>query len=108
MMRRNAGIATARASRLQIAQRRRQFTLHGAAQAAGRQQNHVIGYVLDEVMVEADFAEFVDDDGCIARTPGRPISASAKWSFRAEKAGQEDDRGKVRIALSHRRPPARR
>ena len=77
---------------------------HGAAQAAAVEQHHILARTLDEQMVEANLAEFVDDDrrrrhaglfqhvvehGCLAA---------------AEKAGQQgyrDQRGRfIRVHMT--------
>ena len=47
-------------------QRVDQVAADGAAQAAGREQDGVFAGCLDQFMIEADLAEFVDDDGGFA------------------------------------------
>ena len=50
-----------RSARVQVEQRRHQVALDGAAQAAGRQQQHLAA-TLDQGMVQTDRAELVHDD----------------------------------------------
>ena len=85
----------------QASQRALQISTNGAAQAAAVHQQDAFLGMLDQVMVEADFAELVDQDGRVAqgRRPEQPGQQGRLAA--AEKAGDDVDRDQ-RVVGGHR------
>ena len=89
---------------MEIAQRLGQFAAHGAAHAARLQQHHRVVDALDEMVVEADLAEFVDQHGGVGERGIGEQALEQRRLARAEKAGEEMD-WREGGQVSHPRPP---
>ena len=84
--------AEAAAPVVEIAQQRLQrvdqIAAHGAAQAARLQQHHVVADIFHQQVVEADLAEFVDDDGGVGERRLFEQAVEQRGLAGAEKAGE--------------------
>ena len=73
-------------------QRVDQVAAHGAAQAAALQQHHVVADIFHQQMVEADFAELIDDDGGLGERGVLEQTVEQTGLAGAKKAGQHGER----------------
>ena len=76
----------------QIEQRLFEFAAYLAAQAAGTEQDGIRRDGRDELLVDADFAEFVNQHGAVAVMFGAEDFLQQRGFAGAEKAGEDDDR----------------
>ena len=76
----------ARSPRQLLAQRLLQVAAHRAAQAAVFQQQRAFGDALQQMMVESDFAEFVDEDENVATAAESAADAAAAWFCRCRES----------------------
>ena len=78
-------------ARQQARERIDQLSAHGAAQAAVCEFDHAVSDVFDKMMIERDFAEFVDDDGRTGKRRLLEHGIEQGGFAAAEKAGQHQD-----------------
>ena len=81
------------AAPIQIAQGHHQIAAYGAAQAAIAQFKDVLGQIRHHQMIDADFAEFVDDDSGVFESALRQQPRQERGLAAAQEAGQQCDRG---------------
>ena len=79
---REGGDAALIAAPQQVVERRGEVVADFAAQAAGLQFDEAVRAGLDQFVVEADLAEFVDDDGGFRERQGGAAAGPAAWSCR--------------------------
>ena len=72
-----------------------QVAAHGAAQAAGAQQDHVLVDPLDQQMVEADLAELVDDDHGVGQGRIAQHPVEQRRLAGAEESGEDGERDRL-------------
>ena len=76
----------------QIAQRPHQIAAHRAAEAAGIQQHGIAIQPLHQQVIEADFAELVDQHGGVAERRVLQQAVQQRGLAGAEEAGEHRDR----------------
>src|SRR5262249_10504806 len=83
-----AGVAATQ----QVGERLDQIAAHLAAQAAGRERDDAVVALLDQLVIEADLAKLVDDDGRSREVRLAQQMTEQRGLAAAEKAGEEENR----------------
>ena len=86
------GDLTRCAPTLQVEQGGNKVASYGAAQAAGGQREQCLVAAGDQLVIQTDFAEFIDDDGRAGEGRVAQNAGDQRGLATAEKAGDDGDR----------------